>query len=112
MAQAQSKPRMPIESGVPDPFQFMHPMLIKNFGQWKWHDRLGPGALHHVAHNGDEVWTVRAGTSRQMDVHTIRKLCDVADEFAEGYVRFTTRSNIEFMVSKHESRAPDPKVER
>lgn len=106
MAQAQSKPRMPIESGVPDPFQFMHPQLIKNFGQWKWHDRLGPGALHHVAHSGDEVWTVRAGTARQLDIHTIRKLCDIADEFAEGYVRFTTRSNIEFMVSKLEKVEP------
>jgi sulfite reductase beta subunit len=35
-----------------------------------------------------------------MDVYTIRTLCDIADKFAEGHVRFTARSNIEYMVSK------------
>jgi sulfite reductase beta subunit len=55
--------------------------------------------LHHVSHTGDEVWTVRAGTQRQMDVYTIRKLCDIADKYADGFVRFTIRSNIEFMVA-------------
>jgi sulfite reductase beta subunit len=94
-----TQPRRPIEHGVMDPFPQMHPLLKKNYGQWKWHDRLRPGVLHHVAHGGDEVWTVRAGTQRQMDVYTIRKLCDIADQYAEGHIRFTTRSNAEFMVS-------------
>ena len=92
------KPRVPIESGVPDPMRLMHPVLRKNFGAWKWHDRPRPGVLHHVAESGDEVWTVRAGTPRQVDVGTIRRLCDIADRDAEGHVRFTSRSNIEFMV--------------
>ncbi len=73
--------------------------MKKNYGAWSWHDRPRPGVLHHVAKSGDEIWTVRAGTQRQMDVYTIRKLMDIADEFAEGFVRFTIRSNIEFMVS-------------
>jgi len=59
-----------------------------------------------VANSGDEIWTVRAGTQRQMDVYTVRKLCDIADKFAEGHVRFTTRSNIEFMVSAESKVAP------
>ncbi len=96
---SSSKQRMPIESGVPDHFQYMHPVMRRNYGQWAWHDRPRPGVLHHVADSGDEIWTVRAGTQRQMDVHTLRKLCDIADEYAEGHVRFTIRSNIEFMVS-------------
>jgi sulfite reductase beta subunit len=58
-----------------------------------------PGVLHHVSHTGDEIWTVRAGTQRQMDLFTIRKLCDIADTYADGHVRFTIRSNIEYMVS-------------
>ncbi|HYD68966.1 dissimilatory-type sulfite reductase subunit beta [Azospirillum sp.] len=98
--------RRPIESGVPDPFQYMHPVLKSNYGHWKWHDRPRPGVLHHVAESGQEVWTVKAGTQRQMDVYTIRKLCDIADQFAEGHVRFTVRSNIEFMVSKFEMVQP------
>jgi len=93
-----AKPRMPVECGVPDAFQFMHPLSKKNYGQWKWHERPRPGVLHHMAESGDQIWTVRAGTQRQMDVFTIRKLCDIADKYAEGYVRFTIRSNIEFMV--------------
>ncbi len=87
-----------IESGVPDPMPLMHPLMRKNFGHWAWHDRLRPGVLHHTAKSGDEIWTVRAGTPRQLDVYTIRLLCDIADEFADGHVRFTARSNIEYMV--------------
>ncbi len=101
-----AQPRMPIESGVPDAFQYMHPALRRNYGQWAWHERPRPGVLHHVAETGDEVWTVRAGTQRQMDVYTIRKLCDIADQHAEGHVRFTIRSNIEFIVSSAEKVDP------
>jgi sulfite reductase beta subunit len=74
------------------------PALRKNYGNWKI---PRPAAARRAAPrraSGDEVWTVRAGTQRQMDVYTIRKLCDIADKFAEGHVRFTIRSNIEFMV--------------
>jgi len=99
MSEGKQTPRRPVECGVPDPFLYMHPVLKKNYGNWDWHDRLRPGVLHHVSKDGEEVWTVRAGTQRQMDVHTIRKLCDIGDEFAEGHVRFTTRSNIEYMLS-------------
>ena len=70
-----SKPREAIESGVPDPFPLMHPVMKENYGRWAWHDRPRPGVLRHVADTGDEVWTVKAGTQRQMDVYTIRKLC-------------------------------------
>ncbi|MCK5575909.1 MAG: hypothetical protein KAI28_08830, partial [Sphingomonadales bacterium] len=93
------QPRRPDETGVMDPMPLMHPVMRENFGNWDWHDRLRPGVLHHVAKSGDEIWTVRAGTQRQMDVHTIRKLADLADNYADGHVRFTTRSNVEFMVS-------------
>src|SRR4030067_1886321 len=98
--------RMPIESGVPDQCQYPPPVLKRNYGQWAWHERPRPGVLHHVAHTGDHVWTVRAGTQRQMDVGTIRKLCDIADKYARGYVRFTIRSNIEFMVGDEKKVQP------
>ncbi len=94
-----TQPRPPVESGVVDVTPYLHPLMKKNYGRWKWHDRPQPGVLRHVADSGDQIWTVRAGTQRQMDVHTVRLLCDIADQHAEGYVRFTIRSNIEFMVS-------------
>src|SRR5574339_951321 len=103
---AQPQMRRATESGVPDNRQYLHPLLAKNYGNWKYHDRPRPGVLHHVSPSGAEVWTVRAGTQRQMDVHTIRKLCDIADTYADGHVRFTIRSNIEFMVGDERKVAP------
>ncbi|HYG85549.1 MAG TPA: dissimilatory-type sulfite reductase subunit beta [Azospirillum sp.] len=94
------------ESGVPDPFPYMHPLLKKNYGNWAWHDRPRPGVLHHVAQSGDEVWTVRAGTQRQLDVYTIRAICDIVDRYGEGHMRFTVRSNVEIMVSSADKVAP------
>jgi dissimilatory sulfite reductase beta subunit len=92
-------PRMPDECGVPEPFDYMHPVMKENFGKWKFHNRPRPGVLKHVAHSGDVIYTVRAGTQRQMDLHTVRLLCDIADQQGEGFIRFTMRSNIEFLVS-------------
>jgi sulfite reductase beta subunit len=74
--------------------------MKENFGNWKYHDRPRPGVLHHVAHSGDEIWTVRSGSQRQMDIHSVRQLCDIADKYGDGYIRFTSRSNIEYMVDK------------
>jgi len=88
-----------IESGAPDPMPYMHPVMAKNYGKRVFHSHPKPGVLYHRAENGDEIWTVKAGTQRQMDHYTIRKLADIADQFADGYVRFTTRSNIEYMVT-------------
>lgn len=88
-----------IESGTPDPMPYMHPVMKDNYGKWVFHSHPKPGVLYHRAESGAEVWTVKAGTPRQMDHYTIRKLADIADQFADGYVRFTTRSNIEYMVT-------------
>ena len=48
-----TQPRQPIESGVPDPFPWMHPIMKKNYGNWKYHERPRPGVLRHVAHGGE-----------------------------------------------------------
>ncbi len=77
-------PKLPDEHGVPDPKQYMHPIMKANYGKWDWHERPRPGVLHHVAKSGDEIWTVKAGTTRQMDAFQINQLCDIADEFCDG----------------------------
>lgn len=33
-----------------------------------------------------------------MSVEHIREICDIADKYCNGYVRFTTRNNIEFIL--------------
>jgi sulfite reductase beta subunit len=100
------QPRRADETGVMDPFPQMHPTMVKNYGQWSWHDRPRPGVLRHVAHNGDQIWTVRIGTQRQMDIHTIRRICEIADRQADGHLHFTSRSNVEFMVDDEAKVAP------
>jgi sulfite reductase beta subunit len=73
-------------------------MVQKNYGKWKYHEILEPGVLVHVAESGDKLFTVRAGGARLMTVENVRELCDIADKYCNGYFRFTTRNNIEFMT--------------
>ncbi len=100
------KHRTPIETGCPDGWQYMHPMMRRNYGMWAYHDRPRPGVLHHVSKTGDEIWTVRVGTQRILDLFTLRKLMDIVDEYADGHVRFTIRSNLEVMIDREEKVDP------
>lgn len=78
--------------------QFYPPVIAKNKGKWLYHEYLQPGVLVHVSETGDEVYTVRCGGARLMSVTHIREICEIADKHCNGYLRFTTRNNIEFMV--------------
>jgi sulfite reductase beta subunit len=79
-------------------WQYFPPIIQKNYGKWKYHEILEPGVLVHVAESGDKLFTIRAGGARLMSVENVRELCDIADKYCNGYFRFTTRNNIEFMV--------------
>jgi len=78
--------------------EFYPPVIKNNRGKWLYHEILEPGVLVHVSETGDEVYTVRAGGCRLMSVEHIREICEIADKHCDGYLRFTTRNNIEFMV--------------
>jgi len=82
--------------------EFYPPVIAKNKGKWLYHEILEPGVLVHVAESGDEVYTVRCGGCRLMSVSHIREICEIADKHCDGYVRWTTRNNIEFMVDSKE----------
>ena len=73
-------------------------MNQKELRQVLYHEILEPGVLMHVAESGDKVYTVRVGGARTMSITHIRELCDIADKYCGGYLRWTTRNNIEFMV--------------
>ncbi|KAF1085975.1 Sulfite reductase, dissimilatory-type subunit beta [Sporotomaculum syntrophicum] len=79
-------------------WQYFPPIIQNNYGRWIYHDVLEPGILVHVSETGDKVYTVRCGAARFMTVQHVREICDIADQYCEGYVRFTTRNNIEFLV--------------
>jgi dissimilatory sulfite reductase beta subunit len=85
--------------GPPD-FRDMLPEAIKrNYGQWKYHERMRPGVLKHVSESGEALFTIRAGSPRLVSVDFIREICDIADKHCDGHLRFTSRSNIEFMTT-------------
>jgi len=86
--------------------EFLPPVIKNNFGKWQWHEILEPGVLMHKSETGDEVYTVRAGGVRLMSVEFVRELCEIADKHCDGYVRFTTRNNIEFMVDSKDKVEP------
>lgn len=88
----------------PRPFnEFFPPVISKNFGQWLYHEILEPGVLMHVAESGDKVYTVRVGAARLISITHIREMCDIADKYCGGHLRFTTRNNVEFMVADEAS---------
>ena len=93
-----SRPMAPRDQGAPDYTKYLHPLMAKNYGQWDYHERLRPGVLVHVAFSGDKLFTVRAGSPRTMSADTVRQVCDIADKYCQGFVRFTTRANIEFLL--------------
>ncbi|MCE5336341.1 MAG: dissimilatory-type sulfite reductase subunit beta [Desulfobacteraceae bacterium] len=85
--------------GPPKYDTFFPPIIKENFGKWKYHEILEPGVLVHVSETGAEVYSVRIGSARLISIDYIREVCDIADKYCGGYLRWTTRNNIEFLVS-------------
>ena len=86
--------------------EFYPPVVKQNKGKWLYHEILEPGVLVHVAESGDEIYTIRVGGARLMSVTHIREICEIADKHCGGYVRWTTRNNIEFMVDSKDKVEP------
>ena len=104
-------PKNPMEGRITDlgPHyfgDFLPPVIKENKGKWLYHEILEPGVLVHVAENGDKVYTVRCGSPRLVTVNYVRDICDIADKHCDGYLRFTTRNNVEFMVDSEAKIAP------
>ena len=92
------KPRAPRDNGAPDYKPYLHPSMLRNYGQWKSHRDIRPGVFVHEAESGDQLYTVRAGSPRLMSSGLLRRICEVADKSCQGRLRFTSRNNIEFQV--------------
>lgn len=96
-------PKNPMEGritdlGPPKYDQFLPPVIKNNKGKWLYHEILKPGILVHVSETGEECYTVRVGSARLISIELIREICDIADAHCDGFLRFTTRNNVEFMV--------------
>lgn len=85
--------------GPPDFRNFLPPIIKENYGKWKYHEILKPGVLMHVSESGAKLYSVRAGSGRLVTIDYIRDICDIADKYCDGYLRFTSRHNIEFLLT-------------
>jgi sulfite reductase beta subunit len=83
----------------PPHFEQFYPQVVKdNKGKWLYHEMVQPGVMVHVSESGAECYTIRVASARLISIEHIRELCDIADAHCDGFMRFTTRNNVEFMV--------------
>ncbi len=99
----EAKQKRQTDIGPPHYSTMLPPVIAKNYGKWKYHEVLTPGSMVHVAESGDKVFTVRVAGPRLLSTASIRELMDIADKYCDGYIRWTTRNNIEFMTPKEEN---------
>ena len=92
--------------GPPHYEQFLPPVIKENYGKWKYHEMVRPGVMVHVSETGAKLYTVRSASGRLLSINKIRMYCDLADKYCDGYVRFTSRHNVEFLFTKKENIDP------
>jgi sulfite reductase beta subunit len=103
MAEAQERKT---DIGPPHYEQFLPPVIKANYGKWKYHERIKPGVMVHVAESGDKIYTVRAASPRLVSIAYLRKYADLADKYCDGYLRFTSRNNLEFLLTNEKNIDP------
>ena len=94
------------DQGPPDYREFLPPIIKKNYGQWKYHEIPKPGVLVHTAESGDKLYTVRIASPRLLSTETIRYFLSIADKYCGGYIRWTTRNNVEFLLDDEKNIDP------
>ncbi len=100
------QPKRRTDIGPPKYERFLHPVIKENYGKWKYHETLAPGVLVHVAESGAKIFTVRAASPRLLAIQTLRMFADLADKYCGGYLRFTSRNNVEFLLDNEQNIEP------
>jgi len=92
--------------GPPDFREMIPPVIKENYGNWKYHTVPRPGVLKHVSHTGAVMHSVRVASPRLVSSDFIRNISDIAEKYCGGFLRFTTRNNVEFLVSDESQLQP------
>ena len=92
--------------GPPHYEQFLPPIIKENYGKWKYHEIVKPGVMVHVSETDDKLFTIRASSGRLISIDKIRDYCNLADKYCDGFLRFTSRHNVEFLLTKSENIDP------
>ncbi|MGD0282421.1 MAG: dissimilatory-type sulfite reductase subunit beta [Dissulfurispiraceae bacterium] len=99
-------PQRRTDIGPPHYKDFLPPVIQKNYGKWKYHEELSAGLMVHVSDTGEKIWSVRVASPRLLSTVTIRDYAAMAEKYCGGYIRFTTRHNVEFLVSDEKNVEP------
>ena len=94
------------DMGPPHYEQFLPEIIKRNYGKWKWHEFLKPGVIEYRSESEESVYVVRAASARLISTTFLEDICKLADEFANGCLRFTTRFNIEFNLDNKDNIDP------
>ncbi|MCP5116092.1 MAG: sulfite reductase, dissimilatory-type beta subunit, partial [bacterium] len=100
------KPKRITDIGPPHYEKFLPPVIKENYGKWMYHDRLAPGVMVHVSETGGKIFTVRCASPRLLSIQSIRLYADLADKYCGGYLRFTSRNNVEFLLDNKDNIEP------
>jgi|SRR5208283_282999 len=101
-----SLPQRRTDIGPPHFKEYLPPVIQKNYGDWKYHEVINPGVMVHVSNSGEKIWSVRAASPRLLSTDTIREHAALAEKYCGGYLRYTTRHNVEFLVSDEKNLQP------
>ncbi len=103
---ANDKPKRVTDIGPPHYDKFLPPIIKENYGKWKYHEVIDGGTMVHVSESGAKLYTVRASSPRLVSTKKIRMYADLAKKYCGGYLRFTSRHNVEFLLTKEENIKP------
>ncbi|MDQ1265894.1 MAG: dissimilatory sulfite reductase beta subunit [Bacteroidota bacterium] len=103
---AEDTPKRITDIGPPHYDRFLPPIIKENYGKWKYHEIPRPGVLVHTSESGAKLYSVRAGSPRLVSTKKIRMYADLAEKYCGGHLRFTSRHNVEFLLTKEENIDP------
>ena len=96
---AVDKKKRITDIGPPHYEKFLPPIIKENYGKWKYHEILKPGVMVHVSETDAKLYSVRASSPRLVGISKIRLYADLADKYCDGHLRFTSRNNVEFLLT-------------
>jgi len=103
---AEDKPKRLTDIGPPHYEKFLPPIIKENYGKWKYHEIPRAGVLVHTSDTGAKLYSIRAGSPRLVSTKKIRMFSELADKYSDGYLRFTSRHNVEFLLTKEANIEP------
>ncbi len=86
--------------GPPHYEKFLPPIIKRNYGPVEVSRDAGAGRALPCGRIGREAVHRRAASPRLLSIHTIRLFADLADKYCGGFLRFTSRNNVEFLLER------------